>query len=127
MNSIEKIKTTLEANLEYKSFPISVKDLEKYNNLYPKAAKIILQDFERISLGRVEHQRKALEAKISLDRLCQWQGFAVSVIMIIGAVICGYFKQEIVAGTLVGVSALGLVRAILPSKGKEKSEIEKLN
>lgn len=104
--------------LEYKSFPIKAKDLEKYNSLYPKAAKIILQDFERMSISKVEYQKKSLEAQIKIDKLAQWQGFIVSITMIIGAVFCGYFKQEIVASTLVGVSAIGLVKAILPSKIK---------
>ena len=52
---IEKVrKKYKDTPLEYKSFPIKAKDLEKYNSLYPKAAKIILQDFERMSIERVE-------------------------------------------------------------------------
>lgn len=120
---IKKAKQKLEENmLEYKSFPIKAKDLEKYNNLYPKAAKIILQDFERMSITKADYQKKSLEAQINIDRLAQWQGFIVCIVMIISAVICGFFKQEIVASTLVGVSALGLVKAILPSKNKCKEK-----
>lgn len=107
-------------DIEYKSFPIKAKDLEKYNSLYPKAAKIILQDFERTSICKAEYQKKSLEAQIKIDKLAQWQGFIVSIIMIISAVFCGFFGQEVVASTLVGVSSLGLVKAILPSKIKDK-------
>lgn len=121
---IEKVrKKYKDSYLEYKSFPIKAKDLEKYNILYPKAAKIILEDFERISLNKVEYNKKSLEAQINIDRLAQWQGFIVCITMIISAVICGFFKQEIVASTLVGVSALGLVKAILPTKTKDKNKI----
>ncbi len=121
---IEKVKKKYkDTPLEYKSFPIKAKDLEKYNSLYPKAAKIILQDFERMSIERVEYQRKSLEAQIKIDKLAQWQGFIVSIVMIISAVFCGFFGQEVVASTLVGVSSLGLVKAILPSKIKEKKSI----
>ena len=35
---------------------------------------------------------------------------------------CGFFGQEIVASTLVGVSAIGLVKAILPIKSKNKEK-----
>ena len=118
---INKAKQKLEENIvEYKSFPIKAKELEKYNSLYPKAAKIILQDFERISIAKAEYQKKSLEAQINIDKLAQWQGFIVCIVMIISAVICGFFKQEVVASTLVGVSALGLVKAILPIKAKDK-------
>lgn len=121
---IEKVKKKYkDTPLEYKSFPIKAKDLEKYNSLYPKAAKIILQDFERMSIERVEYQRKSLEAQIKIDKLAQWQGFIVSIVMIISAVFCGFFGQEVVASTLVGVSSLGVVKAILPSKIKEKKSI----
>lgn len=119
---VEKTRKKIEQNLmEYKSFPIKAKDLEKYNSLYPKAAKIILQDFERISLETIEHRKKSLEAKISMDKLAQWQGFAVSIVMILSAVACGFCGQEIVASTLVGVSAIGLVKAILPLKKADKN------
>ncbi|HSQ97906.1 MAG TPA: hypothetical protein VLL98_04265 [Rickettsiales bacterium] len=118
---IEKIKKQIEnAPLEYKSFPIKVKDLERYNQLYPKATKIILQDFERISINKVEHQKQQLEAQIKLDKISQWQGFFVSIFMIISALICGILGREIIASALIGVSSLGLVKAILPFKGKNK-------
>ncbi len=120
---IEKVrKKYKDSTLEYKSFPIKAKDLEKYNTLYPKAAKIILQDFERMSIGRIEYQKRSLEAQIAMDRLAQWQGFIVCITMIISAVFCGFFGQEVVASTLVGVSALGLVKAILPIKNKNKEK-----
>ena len=120
---IEKVrKKYKDSALEYKSFPIKAKDLEKYNTLYPKAAKIILQDFERMSIGRVEYQKRSLEAQITMDKLAQWQGFIVCIVMIISAVFCGFFGQELVASTLVGVSALGLVKAILPTKNKIKEK-----
>lgn len=119
--TINKIKKKLEYNfMEYKSFPIKAKDLEKYNSLYPKAAKIILQDFERTSINRVEYQKTYLDAKIKMDKLAQWQGFIVCLVMIFGAVICGYLRQEITASILVGVSAIGLVKAILPIKIEDK-------
>lgn len=119
---LQRAKTKLENIdlLEYKSFPIRAKELEKYNILYPKAAKIILQDFERVSINKIEQQKKSLEAQISMDRLSQWQGFIVSLVMIISAVVCGFFGKELVATTLIGVSALGLVKAILPYKNKIK-------
>ena len=118
---IEKVrKKYKDTPLEYKSFPIKAKDLEKYNSLYPKAAKIILQDFERMSIERVEYQRKSLEAQIKIDKLAQWQGFIVSIVMIISEVFCGFFGQEVVASTLVRVSSLRIVKAILPSKIKDK-------
>lgn len=118
---IEKIKKQIENTpLEYKSFPIKVKDLERYNQLYPKATKIIMQDFERISINKVEHQKQQLEAQIKLDKLSQWQGFFVSICMIISALICGILGKEIIASALIGVSSLGLVKAILPFKGKNK-------
>lgn len=123
--SIKEIKNqykSTDLEIEYKSFPIKAKDLEKYNALYPKAAKIILKDFERISISKVEYKKRFLEAQIKIDRLAQWQGFIVSIIMIIGAVICGIFNQEVVASALIGVSALGLVKAILPIKNKTKKE-----
>ena len=119
---LQRAKTKLENInlLEYKSFPIRAKELEKYNILYPKAAKIILQDFERVSINKIEQQKKSLEAQISMDRLSQWQGFIVSLVMIISAVVCGFFGKELVATTLIGVSALGLVKAIFPYKNKIK-------
>lgn len=118
---ISKLRKQIENTpLEYKSFPIRVKDLEKYNTLYPKAAKIIIQDFERISLNKVEHQKRQLEAQIKLDRLSQWQGFFASICMIISALICGILGKEIIATALIGISGLGLVKAILPFKGKNK-------
>lgn len=118
---ISKIRKQIENTpLEYKSFPIKAKDLEKYNTLYPKATKIIMQDFERISLNKIEHQQKQLEAQIKLDRLSQWQGFFASICMIISALICGILGKEIIATALIGVSGLGLVKAILPFKGKNK-------
>ena len=114
---INKIQEKLKNNcMEYKSFPIKARELEKYNSLYPKAAKIILQDFERMSINKVEYQKRSLEAKIKMDKLAQWQGFIVCLFMVIGAVICGYLKQEITASILVSVSAIGLVKAILPTK-----------
>ena len=120
---IEKVrKKYKDLNLEYKSFPIKARDLEKYNTLYPKAAKIILQDFERVSIGKVEYQKRSQEAQISIDKLAQWQGFIVCIVMIVSAVFCGFFGQEIVASTLVGVSAIGLVKAILPIKSKNKEK-----
>ena len=120
---IQKIQKKLEEDsMEYKSFPIKAKDLEKYNSLYPKAAKIILQDFERISINKVEYQKKSLEAKIKLDKLAQWQGFIVCLIMIFSAVFCSFINQTIVASTFIGVSAIGLVKAILPIKNEEKNK-----
>ncbi len=121
---IEKIRKQIEkAPLEYKSFPIKVKDLERYNTLYPKATKIIMQDFERISINKIEHQKKQLEAQIKLDKLSQWQGFFVSLCMITSALICGILGKEIVATALIGVSGLGLVKAILPLK----TDLKKIN
>jgi len=118
---ITKIRNQIEkAPLEYKSFPIKVKDLERYNTLYPKATKIIMQDFERISINKVEHQKNQLEAQIKLDRLSQWQGFILSICMIASALICGILGKEIIATALISVSGLGLVKAILPFKGKNK-------
>lgn len=108
--------------MEYKSFPIKAKELEKYNSLYPKAAKIILQDFERMSINKIEYQKKSLEAKIKIDKLAQWQGFIACLVMVIGAVICGYLKQDITASILVSVSAIGLVKAILPIKAENNKK-----
>ena len=120
---INKIHDRLKNNcMEYKSFPIKARELEKYNSLYPKAAKIILQDFERMSINKVEYQKRSLEAKIKMDKLAQWQGFIVCLFMIIGAVICGYLKQEITASILVSVSAIGLVKAILPTKQENNNK-----
>lgn len=120
---IKKLQKKLQENpMEYKSFPIKAKDLEKYNSLYPKAAKIILQDFERMSINKVEYQKKSLDAKIKIDKLAQWQGFVVCLIMIFSAVICSYLNQPIVASTFIGVSAIGLVKAILPIKTEEKNK-----
>ncbi|MDD2840386.1 MAG: hypothetical protein PHY80_04675 [Rickettsiales bacterium] len=125
---IEKIKNKIQnASLEYKSFPIKVKDLEKFNTLYPKATKIILKDFERISINKIEHQKKQLEAQIKLDKLSQWQGFFVSLCMIISALICGILGKEIIATALIGISSLGLVKAILPFKGKNKENQQSKN
>ena len=85
---INKIQEKLKNNcMEYKSFPIKARELEKYNSLYPKAAKIILQDFERMSINKVEYQKRSLEAKIKMDKLAQWQGFIFCLLMIISAVI----------------------------------------
>ncbi len=120
---IQKFQKKLEENsMEYKSFPIKAKDLEKYNSLYPKAAKIILQDFERMSINKVEYQKKSLDAKIKMDKLAQWQGFIVCLVMIFSAVFCSYFNQPLVASTFIGVSAIGLVKAILPIKNEEKNK-----
>ena len=120
---IKKLQKKLQENpMEYKSFPIKAKDLEKYNSLYPKASKIILQDFERMSINKVEYQKKSLDAKIKIDKLAQWQGFVVCLIMIFSAVICSYLNQPIVASTFIGVSAIGLVKAILPIKTEEKNK-----
>ena len=120
---IKKLQKKLQENpMEYKSFPIKAKDLEKYNSLYPKAAKIILQDFERMSINKVEYQKKSLDAKIKIDKLAQWQGFIVCLIMIFSAVICSYLNQPIVASTFIGVSAIGLAKAILPIKNEEKNK-----
>lgn len=129
-NKLEKLKHQIEKKRninEYKSFPIKAKELERYNKLYPKAAKIILQDFERTSISKVEYNKKSLEAQINIDKLSQWQGFFVSIITIFSAVICGIFNQQVVASTLVGVSAIGLVKAILPIKHKEKKEVNNTN
>ena len=120
---IKRLQKKLEDNsIEYKSFPIKAKDLEKYNSLYPKAAKIILQDFERVSINKIEYQKKSLDAKIKIDKLAQWQGFIVCLIMIFSAVVCSYLNQQIVASTFIGVSAIGLVKAILPLKSEEKNK-----
>lgn len=109
---------TEEKKLEHKSFPIKAKELERYNKLYPQAAKIILKEFEQSSREKIEYNRKNLEAKIVLDKLSQWQGFFVSLTMVCGAVICGICGQSMIAGTLVGVSAIGIVKAILPYKNR---------
>ena len=117
---LEKYKINNE-NLEYKSFPIKAKELEKYNSLYPKASKIILKDFERNSIHKIEYQKKQLEAQIKLDKISQWQGFFVSIFMIVSALICGISGKEIIATALIGASSLGLVKAILPIKNKNKN------
>lgn len=120
---LDKCKINYE-KLEYKSFPIKAKELEKYNNLYPKASKIILQDFERNSIHKVEYQNQQLQAQIKLDKISQWQGFFVSIFMIISALICGILGKEIIATALIGASSLGLVKAILPIKNKKNTESE---
>lgn len=94
------------------------KELERYNKLYPKAAEIILKDFERISQYRLGHNKTVLDAQIKLDKIAQWQGFLVSILMILGAILCAFLKQNGIGVALVGVSALGIVKALLPRKGK---------
>jgi len=38
--------------------------------------------------------------------------------MIIGAMFCAYYKQTIIGSALVGVSVLGIIKALLPNKEK---------
>lgn len=123
MNNYKEEKNFINKNLykipeiiEYKSFPFSAEELKKYNKLYNKGAEIILKDFERMSKLKIEYNIKYLEAKIKIDKLSQWQGFFISVLMIVGAVICGILQQAIIGSALAGATTLGIIKAILPKK-----------
>ena len=112
-------KLLLEQKISFYKGPLPpAEELEKYSNLHPKFVEILLKDFERNSKLREKCNKDMLKAQIELDRKSQNHGFFVSILMIIGAMFCAYYKQTIIGSALVGVSVLGIIKALLPNKEK---------
>jgi len=104
-------------------------DLQRYNDLLPGAAERIIKMAEAEQMHRHEQESRAMGAEVvvretfqvtereriagvmSSDKRGQYLGAAVSVLAIVGAIYLAK-DQPIVAGALLGLPVLGIVKAL---------------
>lgn len=108
-------KVVIISGISHYSGPLPPADeIKKYSKLHPKFVSILLKDFEKNS----DHGRKLLNDDVKFNNKSQDQGFFAVIIMLIMVGLSIYYKQTAIGVSLVGASAFGMIKAILPNKEK---------
>lgn len=85
--------------------------LKGYDDVYPGAAKIILEDFQKNSSHIREKEREQLRAEISRDRRGQWMAFTI-MLLVFGITGLSLYLGNV---TFAGVSGLCFVGVVASS------------
>lgn len=96
--------------------------LKGYNELYPDAAKKIIDN----GIAESEHRRKMedkyLSGNIASHKLGQFFGFIVAVLVVGGGIYLIATGKQIAGSILTGTTALGLIGLFTGSNDKNKNE-----
>lgn len=109
------------AKLEMYSGPIPHPDiLEKYEKLYPGAAKSIIDNGVTESSHRRELEDKTIEYTRRDRKRRDWMGFIIGLVIIVVGALLIYLGHVVTGTILSGASALGLV-GLFVDNGNESS------
>lgn len=96
--------------------------LKGYNELYPDAAKKIIDN----GIAESEHRRKMedkyLSGNIASHKLGQFFGFVVAVLVVSGGIYLIATGKQIAGSILTGTTALGLIGLFTGSNDKNENE-----
>ena len=84
------------------------KILEGYNELYPDAAKRIIENGIAETEHRREMEKRYLNANIKAHNLGQILGFVIAILIIVGGIYLILKDHQVSGSILSGVSALGV-------------------
>ena len=90
--------------------------LRQYEERFPGAGERILTMTEKEQTHRHNWDRQMLEYKGMEVQNGQKFGFMLGVLAIGGGIFCAYIGQPVVAGILVGTTALGIVTAFIQDR-----------
>lgn len=97
--------------------------LEGYNNLYPDAAKKIIDN----GIAESEHRRKMedkyLSGNITSYKLGQFLGFFIAVLVILGGIFLIATGKQLAGSILTGTTALGLI-GLFTGSNNNKTDTE---
>ena len=98
------------------------KILEGYNELYPDAAKRIIENGIAETEHRRDMERRYLNANIWAHNLGQVLGFVIAVLIIVGGIYLILKDHQVSGSILSGVSALGVIGMFTRNKSGNKKD-----
>lgn len=82
--------------------------LREYNDIVPGAAERILERSEKEQAHRHRVTEKSVDGAIGKDRRGQWMAFAITILILVIAVVFALRGETWFAGTLITVDLIGL-------------------
>lgn len=91
--------------------------LEHFNRIIPNGAERIMAMVEQEQAHRIKHEERRLEAAIAEGRVRGWQGFALSIACVLGAVgTAAIGAHPSVSIALVSLPMVAAIKALLGRK-----------
>ena len=97
--------------------------LEKFNKIYPDAAKEIFEDFKKVSevnskvvLERVKNETKLVELKekeLNNRKISQIQAFVIAILLLGCSIFCIKINKGEYVKYFLGLSAVGIVSTLI--------------
>ncbi|MCS4488388.1 DUF2335 domain-containing protein [Streptococcus sciuri] len=99
--------------------------LKGYNQLYPKAAEMIIQNGIRESEHRRKMEERYLAGNLRSHQLGQFLGFIIALVIVAGGVFLIYKNHPITGTLLSGTTAVGVVGLFTGNK-EDKNDTKNL-
>ncbi len=98
--------------------------LREYNDIVPGAAERILERSEKEQAHRHRVTEKSVDGAIGKDRRGQWMAFAITILILVIAVVFALRGEMWFAGTLITVDLIGLASVFAIGRISKASDSE---
>ncbi len=104
----------------------SPQSLAQFEKVLPGTADRIISMAEKSQDHQHDWNDRALNSEINKGNIGMYGGLFVSILLVVGSVVCAFLGQTVVAVALVGASAIGLVGRLIdgPQKNAKNDQID---
>lgn len=100
--------------------------MREYKEIYEPMPRIIVEKFVKQVDHRIEMERLAVPNRERLAARGQLYAFLIAILGILSAVVCAYFKQEVIGSILGGTTILTLAKYFIgPKETSDKKDNQK--
>lgn len=93
--------------------------LEAYCRMYPDAAKIIFEEYQKVGESRREQEIVGLNGAINFDKRAQYLGFLLPICLILGGIYSMHQGWDKTALAILALGAAPIIRSFFNPRGSK--------